>query len=91
LHRGAGRFFVEPARDESSGITQNRELLREVAAVSGGIYCDADSLPHDGRFPGTVRVRSDRPRTPERLLAVVLAAAALLIAEWAVRRRHGLR
>lgn len=91
VHRGQGRFFVEPARDESSGITQNRELLREVAAASGGRYSDADSLPGDGGFPGTVGIRGDRTPTHERLLAVVLGAAALLVAEWAVRRRYGLR
>jgi hypothetical protein len=91
LNRGGGEFFVEPGRDESQDLTQNRELLEEIATASGGRYFDAGLSPQDGAWLRRTAVREHGQRRGEHLLLLVLIVTGLLAAEWMVRRWQGLR
>lgn len=91
LNQDRGEVFVEPGRDESQDLTQNRELLREIAAATGGRYFDADSMPPDGAWLRDTPVRANNARRGEHLLFAVLMIIGLLALEWIVRRWHGLR
>jgi len=91
LDRQQGTFFVEPAVDELRDAAQNRELLRQIAAVSGGGYCDADSLPAGRPWPQRFPSSAAGRRSGSGASLTALLAIALLSAEWLLRRRHGLR
>ncbi len=90
LDERRGRFFVEPGRDELSDRLQNRELLREVAAATGGRHHDEDSVPAGGSWPRSVRT-GNGARAGSGPLPWALAAIVLLAGEWTIRRRRGLR
>ncbi|MDI6738777.1 MAG: hypothetical protein QME74_00235, partial [Candidatus Edwardsbacteria bacterium] len=91
MNQQQGAFYVEPGQDESRDLTQNKGLLAEIAAVSGGRYFDADSLPADDAWLRAIIAADAGQRPREGLVFVLLAVVSLLAAEWAVRRWHGLR
>jgi hypothetical protein len=84
-------MFVEPGHDETRDLVQNRELLKEMAAATGGRYFDADSLPPIGPWLRGTPAREHGRRRGEQLLPLILTITGLLAAEWMLRRRYGLR
>jgi uncharacterized membrane protein len=85
-------FLVSPERAELERPEAREDILRTIAAVTGGQYLGpATSLPDDLPFTPPRVVRVDQKRDVELWSRPYLFALALglLGAEWALRRRRG--
>ncbi|HET9532628.1 MAG TPA: hypothetical protein VFQ92_19905, partial [Blastocatellia bacterium] len=85
-------FVAGPLNHEAYGAAQNRELLRRIAADTGGQYYTAgeaanliEDLTHT-EGPSSIRVSYDLWDMPFNFLLVVSLAAS----EWFIRKRKGL-
>jgi hypothetical protein len=91
--RTQGAFSVNRYSREEAGFPANRNLLRRIAATTGGRLLELDSL---GVALADLKLKSrkvrttswfDAPRGPIVLMLIVVA----LTLEWLLRRRRGLR
>jgi uncharacterized membrane protein len=85
-------WCVQPEADEFARLEPNRELLKEVAARTGGETVEAADLPAfvaglSSRKAPAMEVWTSPLWHRGWFFAV---AIALLAAEWGIRRRHGL-
>ena len=82
---------VEAEARYPHGAVESGESLRLVAASTGGIAVDAaDLAPLERYLRGLSRGEVERTIHPARSSALVIIFAALLCAEWGIRRRRGL-
>jgi uncharacterized membrane protein len=85
-------FIVGPLNREAHEAAQNEELLKRIAAETGGSYYTADraaNLIEDVTHtegPGTVRETKDLWDMPINFMLIVAFAAG----EWFIRKRKGL-
>lgn len=96
LGRDAGTVQVGAATPEREAARAEADLLKAIAAVSGGRFFTADSAASMMRS-----LSEDSAFTPERVqgthitplyfaLAVLVAAILMLVSEWIVRKVYGL-
>jgi hypothetical protein len=82
-------FFVKPFTPESVPRPSNENVLRAIAAASGGTYFESiDALD---QALGRLRVSSIEKEVSEyrslwQLIAVILALTLLLSLEWTLRK-----
>jgi uncharacterized membrane protein len=92
LPSGHAEFLVGPVNREAYGAAQNRDLLKRIAAETGGSYYPLDGardLPEDLSHAGggnSVVTTLDLWDMPVNFILLV----ALASAEWFVRKRKGL-
>lgn len=85
-------WTAEPAADEFSRLTPNRDLLRSIAQQTGGEVVELDDLDRfvadlpNKKIPITEPWEYPLWHQPQ----VFLLALACLVAEWGLRRRKGL-
>jgi hypothetical protein len=85
-------FLVSPDRLELEHPEAREDILRGIAAATGGVYLGpTGSLPHDLPLTPPRVVRVDQKRDVELWSRPYLFALALILlgAEWALRRRRG--
>jgi len=85
----SGRFTVEAFSLEEETLFETVDLLREIAAVTGGIHYPVsmlDSLVNQiGYSPGEQKLRREHPLSHHWVL--VLLILLFLSAEWTIRKR----
>jgi uncharacterized membrane protein len=92
LGSGQASFLVGPVNREARGAAQNRELLKQIAAETGGQYytpAHANNLIEDlthSEGDGSVRMTYDLWDMPINFMLLVGLAAG----EWFIRKRKGL-
>jgi hypothetical protein len=91
LGRTSGKFWVEPFPGHEREPRLNRELLSEIARVSGGRFARLDSCPSFQQWLGDVSTRRPEGQRDDDCWVGWLLAALLLCGEWLWRRRAGLR
>ncbi len=92
-HLGAASNFVtvNAATSEEYDIFQNEKVLKEIAAVSGGSYCDSGNMEElvrvqkPVREESTVQIKEPLYDSPLFFILIVL----LLTVEWYLRRISG--
>lgn len=83
---------ADDVRHAVAGADRQFDAAAAVAAATGGIAVAADDLSALERALTSLGSgQTTRTRRPARSLLYVAAFAALLCAEWAIRRRRGLR
>lgn len=84
--------IVENGARHAYGAVENRDAaLRLIAASTGGVAVNAaDLAPLERYLRGLSRGEVERTIHPARSTAMVVVFAALLCAEWGIRRRRGL-
>jgi hypothetical protein len=90
--RVATQFAVEESQLEFEAPEQNRALLKQVAAISGGAYVQPDEV---AKLPDSIRDRSTvtRSRVEHELWDTPLPLALFtlfIVGEWVLRKRRGL-
>ncbi|HXG93348.1 MAG TPA: glutamine amidotransferase [Blastocatellia bacterium] len=92
LQSGSASFLVGPMNREAHEAAQNRELLKRIAAETGGGYYtpdQAENLIEDithTEGPGTVREAKDLWDMPINFMLIIGLAGG----EWFIRKRKGL-
>lgn len=86
------QFAVEESQLEYEAPEQNRALLKQVAAISGGAYVEPDEV---AKLPERIRDRSTvtRSRVEHELWDTPLPLALFtlfIVGEWVLRKRRGL-
>ncbi|MCA1563340.1 MAG: hypothetical protein LC804_24830 [Acidobacteria bacterium] len=83
-------LLVDP--DAIPFTTTSDDALRLIAEATGGAAAHADNIrPVVDRLHGMPRAMELATARPMRSAWIIVPFAGLLTAEWAVRRRHGLR
>jgi hypothetical protein len=90
--RVSTQFAVEESQLEYESPEQNRALLKQVAAISGGAYVQPDEV---AKLPERIRDRSTvtRSRVEHELWDTPLPLALFtlfIVGEWVLRKRRGL-
>ncbi|MCX7805903.1 MAG: hypothetical protein N3A38_12035, partial [Planctomycetota bacterium] len=91
--KAAKQVRVEPPRLEFADSRLDKATLRELAGRSGGGYFEVDEI---GRIPDAIPMRrqsavvAGKPIELWDRWALLLAVAALLTVEWALRKRYRL-
>ncbi len=83
-------FAVEPRPLELAQVGRDRQLLEDIARVSGGAYFDAESLPGMAYELRTATFERGFSIDPRRSVWLLVAAALLAGLEWVLRRREGM-
>jgi uncharacterized membrane protein len=86
-------FIVEPPGDELRGVSSNLNLLKSIAAATGGKYITTRDNPEG------LNIENSRKKTITGYKTVLLwdnplffmVTLGLLFSEWALRRRWGLK
>jgi hypothetical protein len=82
-------FVIRPEGRELDDVVARAEVLREIAAASGGSFRDGSLGSPAVRPPRKVRVGSLRTVEIWSSPLVLVVALGLLAAEWTLRRRTG--
>ncbi len=92
LGRDAGKFSVEPFSLEYQNTRMNEDLLRQIAAESGGKYLTpevVETLRADLSFPEKYLMLTSEWELWHRIPVMILCLA-LLTGEWFIRKRKGM-
>jgi hypothetical protein len=85
-----GTFTVQQFSEEFRTVAADRNILREIAEATGGVYLDIEDRPSEP-FPLKSGVITEKKAASMASLSVILIVLIILLAlEWAVRKRKQL-